>query len=90
METKIPAFEVAKNFGQISDKALVQPIHVTKHGRKHIVMISETEYELLKTARSIVLPTDMLPEAVLEALTSTDDVPAEASRYNDEVKDWKW
>lgn len=90
METKIPAFEVAKNFGQISDQALVQPIHVTKHGRKHIVMISETEYELLRTSRNIVIPTEMLPDAVLDAMLTSDDIPSEAAKYNDEIKDWKW
>jgi hypothetical protein len=90
VETKIPAFEVAKNFGQISDKALVQPIHVTKHGRKHIVMISETEYELLKSTRNIVIPTDMLPDTILEALLSSDDIPPEAASHNDELKDWTW
>lgn len=90
METKISAQEVSKNFGQISDMALVQPVHVTKHGRSHIVMISEAEYQLLKSNKRIVIPTDALPEEILQALLNDDDIHPDAKAYNDEVKHWKW
>lgn len=90
METKVSALEVAKNFGQISDMALVQPVHVTKHGRKHIVMISEAEYQLLKSNKRLILDTQALPEEILEALLANGDIHPDAKLYNDEVKDWKW
>jgi len=90
METKVTALDVAKNFGQISDMALVQPVHVTKHGRNHIVMISEAEYQLLKSNKRIVIPTEALPEEILQALLTNDDIHPDAKAYNDEVKDWKW
>lgn len=90
METKVSALEVSRNFGQISDMALVQPVHVTKHGRSHIVMISEAEYQLLKANKRIVIATEALPEEILQALLDDEDIHPDAKAHNDEVKNWKW
>jgi hypothetical protein len=35
-------------FGEMSDKALTQPIAITKHGRDHLVLLSAEEHARLK------------------------------------------
>jgi prevent-host-death family protein len=46
--TRITAAEFQRAFGQISDKALSEPVAITKHGRDHLVLLSAEEYLRLK------------------------------------------
>ena len=41
---KATAGEIAKNFGQFADRALVEPVTITKYGREHLVLLSAEEY----------------------------------------------
>jgi prevent-host-death family protein len=45
---RISAAEFQRAFGQLSDKALSQPVAITKHGRDHLVLLSAEEYARLK------------------------------------------
>lgn len=88
MEVKVPALEVARQFGRFADKALVDPVHITKHGRDHVVLVSADEYARLKRRdRQVVLAKDA-PPWLVEALARTDDIPPEAVALNHEAKDW--
>lgn len=90
MDLKVPALEVAKHFGEFADKALAQPVHVTKHGRNHVVILSENEYARLKSRDRIVFRAEDTPAEILQALTRADDIPSEAKALNAEVEGWVW
>jgi prevent-host-death family protein len=88
METRITCQTAGRHFGEFSDKALVQPVVVTKHGRNHVVIIAADEYERLKRRDRRAYLAHELPDDILEALKRTDDIPAEAYALNHEVKGW--
>ena len=76
---KVAAGDVAKNFGQFADRALVEPVLITKYGREHLVLLSAGEYERLKRRdrhvyRVADVPDDLL--AALEASEPSDEAEA--------------
>lgn len=89
MESKVSALEVARNFGRYADKALVKPVHVTKHGREHVVLISEDEYHRLKSRDRIVFAAEDIPADLLLALENTSDLPVDTPEIAEEAKAWK-
>lgn len=89
MESKVSALEVARSFGRYADKALVNPVHVTKHGREHVVLISEDEYNRLKSRDRVAFAAEDTPADLLAALQRTDDLPIDTPNIAAEAKDWK-
>ena len=47
----ISSVEFQRNLGLYQDKALAEPVTITKNGRKRLVLISVSEYERLKEQR---------------------------------------
>lgn len=88
METRITCQAAGRHFGEFSDKALVQPVVVTKHGRNHVVIIAADEYERLKRRDRRAYLAQELPDDILNALNRSDDIPTEAEALNHEAKDW--
>ena len=67
---KATAAEVIADFGQFADKALIEPIIVTKHGRDHLVILSAEKYgRLLRMRRS--WRTVDAPKEMVEAVRAT-------------------
>ena len=84
---KVGAAEAQRNFGLYQDKALVQPVAITRNGRPRTVMISIEEYERLKrrdrqVMRSEDMPQD-LADAILHAEPSDHAEPSEESKRHD-------
>jgi prevent-host-death family protein len=69
---KVTAAEVGKNFGQFADKALVEPVSITKYGREHLVLMSAEEYARLKRRDRQVYRTHDVPDDILAALEATE------------------
>ncbi len=44
---RVTSSEVARNFSQLSDQALSEPMVVTKNGRDRLVMLGVDEYNFL-------------------------------------------
>lgn len=67
---KVTAADIGLDFGEIADKALLEPVIVTKHGRDHLVILSAEEYTRLLQARrawrTLDAPSDVI-EAVRDA-----------------------
>jgi prevent-host-death family protein len=82
---KVSATEVQKNFGAYHDRALQEPVHVTKYSRETVVILSAAAFEQLKRAsRRSLTPRDLTPAQM--AAIERAEIPAE-HRY--EVKDLK-
>lgn len=78
---KVTAREFQRAFGALSDKALEQPVTITKKGRDHLVVLSAKEYARLKLRdREAGLTVD-LPDEWAEAVEKAE-VPEEFNYLN--------
>src|SRR2546423_5471550 len=85
---KVTTADFIKNYGTLADKALTEPVTITKNGRDRLVMLSADEYERLKRRdRRVVRLEDFSEEEI--ALIAQSEVPAEHNSLDDELKDWR-
>jgi prevent-host-death family protein len=84
--TRISSAEFQRQFGALSDKALTEPLTITRDGRDRLVLLSVEEYERLKLRdRRVVRHEDFTDEEM--ALIAKADVPAEYAHLDAELKD---
>jgi len=74
------ASAVQKNFGVYHDRALTQPIRVTKYGRETVYIVSAKTFHALKQAMRRSLSAAELTDAEM-ALIKAAEIPAE-HRYS--------
>ena len=86
--TRVSASEFQKAFGAMSDRALREPITITKQGRDHLVVISAEEYARMKRRDRKVHASGELPDDLLAALERST-VDARHEHLDAELKDWK-
>ena len=84
---RVSTADFIKNYSSLADRALAEPVTITKHGRDRLVMVSAAEYERLKRRDRQVFQSADLPDRVLEAIAQAQ-VPAEFAHLDDELKDW--
>jgi PHD/YefM family antitoxin component YafN of YafNO toxin-antitoxin module len=85
---KVTTADFIKNYGTLADKALAEPVTITKNGRDRLVVISADEYARLKRRdRRVVRLEDFTDEEM--ALIAKAEVPAEFAYLDAELKDWK-
>lgn len=64
---RVTSAEFQRTFGILADKALIEPIAITKHGRDHLVMLSADEYQRLQRRyRRVHLAAELPDELVAE------------------------
>lgn len=83
METTTSA-EFQRKIGHYQDRALVEPVMVTRNGRERVVLISADEFKRLKRRDREVLRVEDLAEADL-AKIATAEVPAEFAPLDAEL-----
>lgn len=71
---QVSAGEIARNFGQWQDRALIQPVVVTYHGRPRVVLVSADDYAALGRASGVaeddnLEPADGLLATLLDNMT---------------------
>lgn len=82
---QVPAEEAQRDFGHYQDKALTQPVAVTRRGRPPVVMISAQEYERLRRRDRQVFRTEEAPEELIKAVLAAEP-PAANRRFDEEVR----
>jgi PHD/YefM family antitoxin component YafN of YafNO toxin-antitoxin module len=68
----VPASELQKQLGYYQDKALLEPVFITRNGRERTVLLSTEEYYRLKRLDESALSTTQHKGDMLEKLTSTN------------------
>ncbi|MDX1711706.1 MAG: type II toxin-antitoxin system Phd/YefM family antitoxin [Rhodovibrionaceae bacterium] len=81
------ASEAGKHFGEVREKALVQPVGIERRGKINVVVLSADEYERLKaldTRRA--LAASEIPDADIERLRDSqmDERHAHLDRLMDD------
>jgi len=84
---RVSTADFIKNYGDIADKALIEPVTITKNGRDRLVVMAAGEYQRLKRRdRQVRCAEDLTDEEL--ALIAAAEVPAEYAYLDDELKDW--
>jgi len=84
---RVSTADFIKNYGDLADKALTEPVTITKDGRDRLVVMAAGEYQRLKRRdRQVRHAEDLGDEEI--ALIAAAEVPAEFACLDDELKDW--
>lgn len=85
---KVSTAEFIKNYGTLADKALTEPLTITKNGRDRFVLVEAGEFERLKRRdRKVVRLEDFTDEdmdLIEKSLENYGD-----SHLDAELKDWR-
>lgn len=83
---RVTTAEFIKNYGSLADKALTEPLTITKNGRDRLVLVSADEYERLRRRDRRAFRAEELTEAEI-ALISEAEVPTEYAFLDAELID---
>jgi prevent-host-death family protein len=81
----VPAAEFQRNIGTYQDRALTEPVFVTRNGREKTVLLSVEEYRRLKRRDREALAVEQLSDDDLTAIFRAE-VPAGFDHLNTEVE----
>jgi len=85
---RVTTAEFIKNYGSLADKALMEPVTITKNGRDRLVVVSAEEYSrLARRDRRVIRPEDLTEEQA--ALIAKAEVPPEYAHLDAEVGNWQ-
>jgi PHD/YefM family antitoxin component YafN of YafNO toxin-antitoxin module len=85
---KVSSAEFIKNYGTLADKALQEPVTITRNGRDRLVLISSEEYGRLRASYRRAFRAEELSDEDIE-LISQQRVPEEYAYLDDLLKDWE-
>lgn len=81
---RVSSAEFIKNYGQLADKALSEPVTITRNGRDRLVVISVDEYSRLKRRDRRILGVDEFTDEEI-AQIELAEVPAEHAHFDSEL-----
>jgi prevent-host-death family protein len=85
---RISLVDLLKHFRSVADRALTEPVTITRNGRDRLVLMSIEEYDRLKRRdRRVVRLEDFTDEEM--ALIAQAEVPTEYAYLDGELKDWQ-
>ncbi len=84
---RVTTADFIKHYGSLADRALAEPVTITKNGRDRLVVLSADEYaRLTRRDRRVVRVEDLTEEEI--ALIAKAEVPPEFAHLDEELKDW--
>jgi prevent-host-death family protein len=66
--TSTTAMQFQRKFGDFQHKALREPVEITRHGRRELVLMSADHYDWLVAAAQRSGATDQAPDVVVDAV----------------------
>ena len=85
---RVTTAEFIKGYGALADKALTEPVTITKNGRDRLVMVSAEEYERLRRRDRHAFRTEELSEADITLIAEAEMGP-EHAHLDEELGDWQ-
>ncbi len=76
--TKTTAVEFQRNFGTYQHQAQREPVEITRHGRRELVLMSADHYDWLTAAARRTLRTRDAPQVVVDAVCRAEMDPEHA------------
>lgn len=74
-DLRVSAADFIKNFGTLIDRALIDPVTITKNGRDRLVVLSVDEYQRLKRLKRQVYRTESLTDDLAKAIAAAEPTP---------------
>jgi len=87
-DMRISSAEFQKKLESLVDKALTEPVTITRDGRDRLVLMSVEEYDRLKSRYRRVVRLEAFTDEEM-ALIAEAEVPAEYDHLDAELKDWQ-
>jgi prevent-host-death family protein len=88
MAVRVTTADFIKHYGRLADRALSEPVTITKNGHDRLVVLSVEEYDRLKRRdRRVVRAGELTDEEV--ALIASAEVPAEYAHLDEDLKNWR-
>ncbi len=84
---KVSTADFIKNYGTLADKALQEPVTITKNGRDRLVMISAEEYARLKRRDRRVVKLEDFTEEEMALIAAAE--PAGDPALDSELRGWQ-
>ena len=75
---QITALEFQRNFGEFQHQARREPVEITRHGRRELVLMSADHYDWLTAAAKRTHKTADAPDIVLDAIGRAEMDPEHA------------
>jgi hypothetical protein len=85
---KVSSADFIKNYGTLADKALQEPVTITKNGRDRLVVMSAEEYSRLKRRDRRVVRLKDFTEEEMALIAATEPAPEDAV-LDEELRGWK-
>ncbi len=85
---KVSTADFIKNYGTLADRALQEPVTITKNGRDRLVVISAEEYTRLKRRDRRVVKLEDYTDEEMALIAATEPAPEDAV-LDAELKDWQ-
>jgi prevent-host-death family protein len=85
---KVSTADFIKNYGTLADRALQEPVTITKNGRDRLVVISAEEYARLKRRDRRVVKLEDYTDEEMALIAATEPAPEDAV-LDAELKDWQ-
>jgi PHD/YefM family antitoxin component YafN of YafNO toxin-antitoxin module len=80
-EMRVSSSEFIRNYGSLSDRALIEPVTITQGGRDRLVLVSAEEFERVKLYGRRSLAIGELAESEVAEIAKAQ-VPAEYDELN--------
>ncbi len=85
---RVTTAEFIRGYGTLADKALTEPVTITKNGRDRLVLVSADEYARLKRRdRRAILPEELMEEEITAIAAAEMDPQHE--HLNKEIRGWQ-
>jgi PHD/YefM family antitoxin component YafN of YafNO toxin-antitoxin module len=85
---RVSSAEFIKNYGSLTDKALGEPVTITRNGRDRLVLLSAQEYARLKKRDRRVVATGELTDGEVNDIARSV-MPEGHEHLDGELADWK-
>ena len=85
---RVTMVEFIEGHGTLADKALIEPVTITKNGRDRLVLVSADEYARLKRRdRRAILPEELAADDA--AAIAASEMDSRHDHLNEEVRGWQ-
>jgi hypothetical protein len=85
---RVSTADFIKNYGALADRALSEPVTITRNGRDRLVVLSAEEYgRLLRRDRRVIAAGELTDDEI--ARIAAAEFPSEYGHLDDELRDWR-
>ena len=82
---KTTALEFQRKVGEYQHQARKEPVEITRHGRRELVLMSAEQYDWLRAAAKRVHRVEDLPETIIDAIRRAEVDPRD-DHYKPETR----